>query len=205
MKFLGRALTGLVLFSVTIGLLGAGVWHLYSAVDETSNRRPAQVRERDYNVDVARIEASTVTPVISAYGQVRAWRMLEVRAAGKGPIIEISRNFRDGAIVSAGEVLFRIDPTEFARRVKDAEVALAQAKTDWAEAKDTLSLSTAEVKTARRQLALRKTDLKRKAGLKGKGFVAETTLEAAKHEAENAQQILSTKLKAQVTAHMRIE
>ena len=186
MKFLGRALSGLVLFSVTVGLIGLGVWRLYTAVDETTSRRPSQARERDYIVDVARLEAGTVTPVISAYGQVRAWRMLEVRAAGKGPIIEISRNFRDGAIVAAGEVLFRVDPTDFARRVKDAEIGLAQAKIDWAEAKDTLSLSGAEVKTARRQLTLRKNDLRRKTGLVGKGFVAETTLEAAKHEAENA-------------------
>jgi biotin carboxyl carrier protein len=181
------------------------VWRLYTAVDETGNRRPSQVRERDYNVDVATLEASTVTPVISAYGQVRAWRMLEVRAAGKGPIIEISRNLRDGAMVAADELLFRIDPADFERRVKDAEVALAQAETDWAESKDTLSLSTAEVNTARRQLALKKSDLLRKTGLMGKGFVAETALEAAKHEAENAQQTLNTKLKSRITAKMRIQ
>jgi hypothetical protein len=205
MKFIGRALSGLVLFSVTLGLVGLGVWQIYSAVDNTSNRRPSEVRERDYNVDVATIEAGTVTPVIKAYGQVRAWRMLEVRAAGKGPIIEISRNFRDGAIVDKGELLFRIDPADFERRVKDAEVALAQAETDWAEAKDTLSLSVAEVATAKRQLVLRKSDLKRKTGLKGKGFVAETALEATKHEAEDAQQTLNTKLKSRVTARMRIQ
>jgi hypothetical protein len=205
MKFLGRALSGLVLFSVTVGLIGLGVWRLYSAVDETNNRRPSPARERDYNVDVARLEAGTVTPVISAYGQVRAWRMLEVRAAGKGPIIEISRNFRDGAIVTAGELLFRVDPTDFARRVKDAEFALAQAETEWAEAKDTFSLSAAEVKTARRQLELKNRDLQRKTELKGKGFVAQTALEAAKNEAENAKQTLSTKLKSRITAGMRIQ
>ena len=205
MKFLGRALSGLVLLSVTVGLIGLGVWRLYTAVDETSARRPSQARERDYNADVATLQASTVTPVISAYGQVRAWRMLEVRAAGKGPIIEISRNFRDGSIVAAGELLFRIDPADFERRVKDAEVALAQAETEWAESKDTLSLTTAEVGTAQRQLALRKIDLQRKTGLMGKGFVAETALEAAKNEAENAQQTLNTKLKSRITAHMRIQ
>ncbi len=58
MKFLGRALSGLVLFSVTVGLIGLGVWRLYSAVDETASRRPSQTRERDYNVDVAKLEAS---------------------------------------------------------------------------------------------------------------------------------------------------
>ena len=205
MKFLGRALSGLVLASVTVGLVGLGVWRLYTSVDETAGRRPTQVRERDYNVDVATLEASTVTPVISAYGQVRAWRTLEVRAAGKGPIIEISPNFRDGAFVAEGELLFRVDPVDFERRVKDAEVALAQAETDWAEAKDTLSLSLAEVATAKRQLALKKNDLKRKTGLMGKGFVAETALEAAKLEAENAQQTLNAALKSRVTADMRIK
>jgi multidrug efflux pump subunit AcrA (membrane-fusion protein) len=205
MKFLGRALSGLVLFSVTVGLIGLGVWKIYSAVDETGNRRPSQARERDYNVDVATIAAGTVTPVISAYGQIRAWRMLEIRAAEKGPIIDISRNFRDGAIVKAGELLFRVDPTDFARRVRDAEIALAQAKTDWSEAKDTLSLSAADVKIARRQLALKKSDLQRKTELKRKGFVAEATLEATKNETENAQQALSTKLQSQITAGMRIQ
>lgn len=205
MRFLGRALSGFLLLSVTAGLIGLGAWRLYTAVDETANRRPTQARERDYSVDIAILEAGTVTPVISAYGQVTAWRMLEVRAAVKGSIIDISRNFRDGAIVAAGELLFQVDPADFERRVKDAEVALAQAETDWAEAKDTLSLSVAEVKTAQRRLALKKSDLQRKLGLLGKGIVAETALESAKLEVENAQQALNSMLKSRLAAQMSIQ
>ena len=38
MKFLGRAISGLVLFSVTVGLLGLGAWRLYTAIEETGDR-----------------------------------------------------------------------------------------------------------------------------------------------------------------------
>jgi biotin carboxyl carrier protein len=204
MKFLRRALTGLFLTSITIGMIGFGVWRIYTTGDGAGSRRPSQVQEREYNVDVATLQPKTVTPVISAYGQVRAWRMLEIRSAESGPIVEISPNFRDGAIVAKDEFLFRIDQADYERRVRDAEVALAQASAALAEAKATLPLAVAEVRNTRQQLKLKNNELKRKSRLKGRGIVAEAVTDNAKHDVNTAEQALNTKRKAELSARMDI-
>ena len=205
MKFVIRALTGLVWFSITMGMIGYGGWRLYTAAQDNGSRRPAQARERSFSVEVARLESSVVTPVITAYGQVRAWRMLEVRAAGKGPIVELSRNFRDGALVAKDELLFRIDPVEYQRRVGDAKAALAQARADAADARAGLELASAETLSAREQFELKISELQRSTRLKAEGFVARTALDTAKHAVAAAEQSLHSRRKAELTARTRIQ
>ena len=203
MKFLRRALGGAFLLVVTVGFIGLGVWKLTTAGDGDGRSRPSQVRERDYNVDVAVLKAQTVSPIITANGQVRAWRMLEIRSAKKGTIIELSQNFRDGAIVEKDELLFRVDPAEYKRNFEDAQVALAQARADWAEANENLSVVASEVKTARQQLLLKKSDLERKNKLKAQGIIAQKTLEDASHSVSTAEQSVNTTRKSEVSARMR--
>lgn len=189
---------------LTLGLIGIGVWRLTSASEEIGSRPRTPAQERVFNVDVGTLEARTVTPVITAFGQVRAWRKLEIRTAESGPIIEISPNFRDGAIVSENELLFRIDPADHLRRVRDAEVALELAKANLAEASDALPLAVAEVRNSRRQLALKKNNLQRQSRLKGRGIVAEASVDTAELDVNVAEQSLTTKQKAELTARARI-
>jgi hypothetical protein len=162
------------------------------------------VQERTYNVDVAPLKTESIAPVITAFGQVSASRMLEIRAAESGPIVEISPNFRDGVTVSENELLFQVDPTDFNQRLLDAKVALTQSRADAKEARDTLPLSQAEVKNARRQVNLRRADLKRKAGLKGQGFVAQGSLDEARIAVTVAEQSLNAKRMAEIGARARI-
>ena len=204
MKFLGRAISGLFLALITLVLIGMGIWRLQSAGSENTARRGQPIQERTYNVDVAALRTQRVVPTITAYGTISAWRMLEVRPAQAGPIVEISPNFRSGATAQADELLFRVDPADFEQRVSDAEVALAQAQADQAEARDTLPLSRAEVKNAQRQLALRRADLNRKRGLKGKGFVAQGSLDEARIAVTVAEQSLNSKRIAAVAANARL-
>jgi len=175
-KFLVRAFSGLFLTLLTLALIGVGIRRFQSAVPDRTANRTKPVQERTYNVDVATLEITSLAPVITAFGQVSAARMLEIRASDAGPIVEISPNFRNGATVSKDELLFQVDPTDFSQRVMDAKVALTQSRADSKEARDTLPLSQEEVKNARRQVNLRRADLKRKSGLKGQGFVAQGSL-----------------------------
>lgn len=204
MKFLTRALSGLILALITLALIGVGVWRFQSAVPDKTANRAKPVQERTYNVDVATLKTESVAPVITAFGQVSAARMLEIRATDAGPIVEISPNFRNGVTVSADELLFQIDPTDFSQRVMDAKVALTQSRADSREARDTLPLSQAEVKNAKRQVILRQADLKRKAGLKGQGFVAQGSLDEARIAVTVAQQSLNAKRMAEIAARARI-
>lgn len=205
MRFLTRAMSGLIIASITLGLIGLGVWRLYGALGGIEARRAEPARERSYAVEVATLAPRTVRPVITAYGEVRAWRMLEVRAAAAGPITELSERFRDGATVRAGERLFGIDPTDYRRRVRDAQIALAQARADLAEAKELFVLAAAESRIAKRQLGLKNDNLARKRALRGKGIVAQLALDEARSGVANAQQILNSSLKAELAARMGIQ
>lgn len=203
-KFLVRALGGLFLALITLALIGVGVWRFQSAVPDRSGNRVKPVQERTYNVGVATLETQTVVPVVTAFGQVSAARMLEIRAAEAGPIVEISPNFRNGVRVSKDELLFQVDPTDFKQQLMDANVTLTQSRADSKEARDTLPLSQAEVKNARRQVNLRQADLKRKAGLQGKGFVAQGAIDEARIAVTVAQQSLNAKRMAEIAARARI-
>lgn len=205
MRFLGRAISGLVLTAVTLALIGGGIWRMYSAYDEASRQAPRNPAERSFIVETDVLKPTTVSPIISAYGEIRAWRTLDVRAAVQGPIVELSENFRDGATVSKGELLFRIDDTDAKRRVADAKLALLQAEFDHAEAKEKILLVEAEGKTAARQVELRKNDYKRKEQLVTQGHATEILMDDAAFALATAEQTLTTKQQALITARKSIQ
>lgn len=66
-------------------------------------------------------------------GRVEASRVAEVRARAAG-IIQ-SRDFREGSVVKADEVLFRIDPAPLEAALRSAEAALAKAKANHEQAR----------------------------------------------------------------------
>lgn len=205
MQFLTRALSGFVIAGITLALLAAGAWRLQTALSESSGKRKPPARERSYAVEVETFKSISITPTITAYGAVEAWRTLEIRAAVSGPIVELKPNFRDGATVEKGELLFRVDPQDAQRRVADAEVALLLADAELAEAKAVLGLVEAEVKTAKEQLAIKKNDLNRKQALLDNGHVTQVAIDEAAHAASVANQALATKKQSGLSARMRIK
>ncbi len=197
-------MSGLILAAITFGLIGFGLWRLQDSIGAYEAWQGEPARERSYTVEVTTLRPETVRPVIAAYGEVRAWRMLEIRAAAAGPITRLSPRFRDGASVAAGEPLFAIDPTDYRRRVRDAKVGLVQAETDLAEARESFVLAAAESRIAKRQLGFKDSDLARKRALKGKGIVAPLALDEARNAVAVAQQSLNARLKAELAARTRI-
>lgn len=74
-------------------------------------------------------------PVINELpGRVSATRVAEVRPRVGGIVIE--RVFEQGSTVTAGDVLYRIDPAQFRVRVASAEATLAKAKAGQLNARD---------------------------------------------------------------------
>ena len=121
MKFITRGLWGLLVFGCCAAILGAGAWRVHSALTNTNAKRKPPAGERSYAVQTGVLKAQNVRPVITTFGTIRAWRTLEIRAATAGPITHISANFRDGADVVEGDLLFRIDPEATDRHVEDAK------------------------------------------------------------------------------------
>ena len=53
MRFLSRALSGLLIAGMTLGLIGLSLWWVQDTAEKTGGKRPRVARERSYTVDAA--------------------------------------------------------------------------------------------------------------------------------------------------------
>ncbi len=181
MPTLTRAGFGLAIGGAAVALLLASGGVLYRAYQDgagagAETRTP---RERAYAVSVATLTAETVTPTITAYGHLASGRTLELRTAVAGPLVEMSGNFRDGGVVAAGEVLFRIDPARLATSLALAETDVAEAEAALAESRAGLELARLEADAAQVQFDLRAQAVARQVDLQGRGVATAADVEAA--------------------------
>ena len=118
MRFLTRSLIGLFMLALTAGLVavaGTMVWRaLETRWADDAPSRPA--RERVFAVNVLTVESGTVRPVITSFGEIRSRRTLELRAPAAGEIVWLSEAFEEGAAVTAGQELVRIDDADARKR-----------------------------------------------------------------------------------------
>ena len=197
---------GLFLLALSLGLLVYAGDLVRSAVDARMNqeRRVPQARERVFAVNVVRAEASTVTPVLTAFGEVQSRRELEVRAATSGQIVELAEGFEEGGHVEAGQLLVQIDPG-------DAELALSRVKSDitdaWAEqseAQAALALAEDELSAAQEQADLREKAFERAQDLQRRGVGSAASVETAKLAASSARASVLTRRQAVAQAESRV-
>jgi len=205
MRFLLRALTGLILFTVTIGLISYGGYRVFVAKQTADERPKRPVRERTFVVNTGVLEPVQVTPVITAYGEVRSWRSLLLRTPVAGEVVEIAEGFRSGSAVKQGERLFVIDPEALQSRTEDAEAGLAEALAEKAEADQALVFSNRELASARKQLDLRSTELQRQRQLLSRGLATESNVSAAELAHASAEQTAVSRGQSQAAASKRVE
>ncbi len=205
MRFLIRGIVGLLMLAVTIGFVAVGALRLMEARDTVESGRPGGAQERSFVVNVAVLEGVTAEPVITAYGELRSWQTLELRAATAGRVVDLSEDFRDGAAVTAGTLLFAIDPAEAQAKLADAEVALLDAQAEVVEAREALSVAEAELAAAQTQRTLRGQALERQRELQQRNFAAAATVEEAELALANAEQTVANRMLALVSARNRID
>ena len=78
------------------------------------------------SVTVETLQAEPITLIANLNGRLVASRTAEVRA--RIPGIVLSRNYEEGSFVSAGDVLFQIDPDPLNAEVSRARAALSKAE-----------------------------------------------------------------------------
>ncbi len=205
MRFLLRGLIGLALTLLTVAFIGAGAWKLYEARQATDEGRDRGPRERAFAVPVEVLTPVSMTPETRAYGEIEAWRKLELRAAAGGEIVDVAPNFRDGAAVKEGDLLFLVDPAEAKAEFADSEAAVAEAEAEKAESVEALEVAKLERASAERQRDLRAQALARQQDLKERGFGTDAAIEQAELEFSSAEQSLSSRRAALVAASKRVE
>jgi multidrug efflux pump subunit AcrA (membrane-fusion protein) len=163
MRFLFRAFGGLLLLVLAASLLGIASVKLKNAFSEKAEGsfKKKYGNERIYTAYVERLKPTQISPKIMAYGEAKSWRSLELRAASSGRLIFLSKNFREGGMISAGETLFKIDPREAEDLVKVADVNRLEARAEYNEAQSALSLVQSDLSYSEEQLKLRLTAVER--------------------------------------------
>lgn len=195
MRFLTRSLTGLFLFALTLGLLGAAGFAIKSAIDARAAGagRSMPPRERVFAANVLALEFGRLTPELTAYGSVRAVRSLELRAAVAGTVAEISPDFEEGAEVAAGALLVRLDPAEAEAARDSAAASLAEAEAALALAERNMAITRDDLAAAERQAELRRSALDRQVAIDDRGLGRAADTETAQLALSGAEQAVLTK------------
>lgn len=109
-----------------------------------------------------------------------------ISADVSGTITEVLT--RENERVSAGQVLFRIDPASFRIAVARAEARLAQVRTDLAALKASYQEKSSELALARTRHAFAEKDLKRQANLAQRGYLSPALLDQSSQATQVAAQ-----------------
>jgi HlyD family secretion protein len=105
---------------VLVVLLGTGGWFAY-----------AQSRDRGEEVRLEAVEKRDLVAIVTASGNVRARRMVDISSDVSARVAQLLVN--EGDDVRAGQVLLRLDPTQFEAAVSRARAGLSQAQAQAAQ------------------------------------------------------------------------
>ncbi|MDD7972382.1 efflux RND transporter periplasmic adaptor subunit [Roseinatronobacter alkalisoli] len=207
MRFLTRSLVALLLAACSVAALGYAGYTLFSAIQDRNEAtgRPATGRERVFTVRAVPVTPAEISPTLSAFGEVRTQRALELRAPVGGRVLEVAQGFEDGAEVTEGQLLFRIDPADAISALALAQSDLSRAQAELRDAERALSLAAEDVDAAQAQYDLRERALIRRQGLAERGVATEAALEEAELALSSARQAVVGRRQAQAQADARAD
>ena len=114
------------------GLLLAGLVACSPAGDAAKPTGPPGGGMPPASVGVVTVQPGNVALSVELPGRLEAWRVAQVRA--RVPGIVAQRLFTEGALVKAGQPLFRLDAAAFQAALASAEAAVARADAGLAQA-----------------------------------------------------------------------
>ncbi|SFG96970.1 HlyD family secretion protein [Palleronia marisminoris] len=206
MRFFTRALTGLFLLSLTVGLLAVAGGTLRNALEERANREPGQQpgQEQVYAANVVTVRLEAVSPELTSFGEIGARRSLAIRTPAAGRVIELGEGVEEGGHVAQGQLLFTIDPTDAQVALSLAEADLADAEAELLDAEAAAEIAADDVAAVRQQADLRNRALERQRDLVERGVSTDAAVEEAELNASSAaQQVLSART-SQRSAEARV-
>lgn len=139
--------------------------------------REGAVKRTAMLVEVTTVEQGTFTPTLVAMGRVRPSQQLDLSPRVAGEVVEIAPQFVPGRVVSRGDVLVRLDPT-------DARVALVSRGSALRQAEAQLELEKGRQEVARTE----RSQLRREVSAEQESrMLREPQLRVAEAEVESAQ------------------
>ena len=205
MRFFRKSLIGLLLLSISLGLIAYAGQMVSTALDERMSKpaRKAKQRERVFAVNVVAAEAKTETPMLSAFGEIQSRRTLDLRLGTAGQVAYVSDNFVEGGQVQAGELLLRLDEANARSELARAEADLQDARIEADQALRALGLVQDELTAAVDQADLRRRAFERQADLKQRGVGTASAVESAEIASSSAGQAVLSRRSALDQAELR--
>ena len=120
-----RARTGAVLGVLLVAAAGVAVMLLTAPQQQKESPAPTAPV-----VDTIPLVPGRRTVAIEAFGTVEPARAVALAPEVEGRVVEIHPRLEPGALLRKGELLVRVDPSDYALAVRRARAALAQAQAD---------------------------------------------------------------------------
>lgn len=133
----------LVVVAISLAIILGAIFVVVLMAKNRPTPETREVTQAAMLVDAIEAEEAAGPFLIEAQGTVRPVTQTRLAAEVSGTIVEISENFVAGGFFEAGDVLARIDPSDY-------EAALLQAEAELASAQARLSDETARSDQARR-------------------------------------------------------
>jgi len=206
MQFLRRSLVGLFLLSLTVGFLAWAGNSVYSALQDrwAQESKIQPRRERVFSVNVLTATTGDVVPIMTAFGEIRSRRVLDLRATAAGRIVELADGFVEGGTVKSGDLLLQVDPENAQSALERAKGDLVEAEAELQEAEAALVLARDEVASAEEQVQLRLQALTRQKNLRERGVGTDAAVEAAELAEAVARQAVLSRRQALQQAQARL-
>jgi len=207
MRFLRRSLMGLFLLATTFGLLALAGKTMFDAVQDRMAQEDRQrpTRERVFSVNTLIAQPQNIAPQLTAFGEVRSRKTLDLRSSAAGQIIELSADFEDGNRVRQGQLLVRIDPADAQARLDVARADMAEAEATLREAGRAVGIADDELQAAMDQAALRDTALTRARDLLSRGAGTAASVENAELALSSAKQATLARRQALANAQSTLD
>lgn len=127
---------------------------------------------------------------------------VSVTAQVGGDIAEVL--VREGEEVSAGQLLFRIDPEPYRLAIAQADADIASAQANVTALAGSADLSGADISAAREDIAFAQADYARKDALFKRGFLTKVDHDAAQHQVNQAREELRIAQARQAAARAKL-
>lgn len=140
-------------------------------------------------VRAERVTRRDLVATVTASGKIEPKRKVDISADVPGRVVELA--VEEGQMVAAGDLLLRIDPTQYEAAVRRAEAAVSQAQAQASQAR--ASLLRAQTDLRRAEQLTRDEDLIPRQQLEGARSdvaVAQASYEAARHAINQSQAAL---------------
>ena len=197
----------IMLIVLPIILLGGGIGFKFLLDSGKPKAESKEIVEKPATVDVFKAKFVDIRPTVQVYGETVAGKQLTLRTNVGGEILQVSNNFKSGALVNKGELLFTIDPFNYEGALLTAQSRYNDSLTNIDELKVRTLSEKISLKTSKSLLNAAQKDYDRSVTLRKRGTITTKSLDDKSLQLTQRQQAVElseNNLQAQISQMQRL-